>query len=294
MSGPQASGGPTRIAEPHRIAPLRRVVIRRWLLRLAPPVAVPAPGEPQLTEGPADSFWNESPRAGTLIANNIRPVMRTNTHARRACTRDGPPPQRTAQNLSQPMRPAPLYDVVGHRLRRIRLGTATGHAANTDAEHDPRALLTRGEWNRGGLPPHRMTLKEALGQASQTRVLCRVGKFFIVPQHDDAGPLPVGVEFLTLETDQRILAHPFDFLAQRGVPIEVVALEVDTNGHDSRLIVPGAGESSDIAPGQHRAALRLGHLVDVHGTASRVNRLRLSASRSMDGLDEMRAGFDLG
>ena len=61
------------------------------------------------------------------------------------------------------------------------LGTATGHAANPDAEHDSRAVFMRGEWNRAGFPPHRMTLG---------KMWCR-GGIFPSPIRALAGSRPV-------------------------------------------------------------------------------------------------------
>ena len=87
--------------------------------------------------------------------------------------RDGPSSQHTTQDLRQPTRPTPLRCPAGHRLRRVGLGATTGHAANPDTEQDARAVFMRGEWNRAGFTPHRMTLEEALRytRGSRFRVL---------------------------------------------------------------------------------------------------------------------------
>jgi hypothetical protein len=78
----------------------------------------------------------------------------------------------------------------------------------------------------------------------------------------------VSDDFVDLETDKGILSHPFDFLTQCGVAIEKLAVQVDMNGNDVRLVVPGARQASDIRPGEHCAALSLRHLLNYHGDAS--------------------------
>lgn len=83
-----------------------------------------------------------------------------------------------------------------------------------------------------------------------------------MPEYDDARPLPVSYEFVDLETDKGILSHPLEFLTQCGVAIEKLAVQVDMNGNDVRLVVPGARQASDIRPGEHCAALSLRYLLD--------------------------------
>jgi hypothetical protein len=118
------------------------------------------------------------------------------------------------------------------------------------------------ERNRGWLPPHGTPLKEALGYASRFLILRGVWKLLVMPDYDDARPLPVRHEFVDLETDKGILSHPLDFLTQCGVAIEILVIQVDMNRHDIRLVVSGAGQASDMIPGEHRAALSLRHLLD--------------------------------
>jgi hypothetical protein len=113
-----------------------------------------------------------------------------------------------------------------------------------------------------------MPQKEALGYSSRALILGSVWELFVMPEYDDARPLPVSYEFVDLETDKGILSHPFDFLTQCGVAIEKLAVQVDMNGNDVRLVVPGARQASDIRPRKHCAALSLRHLLDYHGNAS--------------------------
>ena len=54
----------------------------------------------------------------------------------------------------------------------------------------------------------------------------------------------------SIETDQRVLSHPLNFLAEHCVAIEIVGLEVDMNGNNVRLVVPSARQASDISPGE--------------------------------------------
>ena len=150
----------------------------------------------------------------------------------------------------------------------IRRSPPAGHAADPNAEHNRTALFMRGERNRGGLPPHGMPLKEALGDSSRVLILGSVWELLVMPEYDDARPLSVSDEFVDLETDKGILSHPLDFLTQCRVAIEKLAVQVDMNGNDVRLVVPGARQASDIRAGEHCPALSLRHLLDYHDNAS--------------------------
>jgi hypothetical protein len=113
-----------------------------------------------------------------------------------------------------------------------------------------------------------MPLKEALGYTSRGLILGSVWEFFVPPEHDDARPLAESHEFVNLDTDKGILSHPLDLLTQCGVAIEKLAVQVDANRNNVRLVVPGARQASDIRPGEHCAALSFGHLLDYHDNAS--------------------------
>jgi len=148
-------------------------------------------------------------------------------------------------------------------------GPPAGHAPDPDAEHNPSALFMRGKRNGGGLPPHRMALKEALRDRSRALMFGRRRELLVMSEYDHARPLPVSCELVELETHERILSHPFDFLTQRGVAVEKFAVQVDVNGNDVRLVVPGARQSSDVCRAEHRAALLLRHLLNYHPNALR-------------------------
>ncbi len=120
----------------------------------------------------------------------------------------------------------------------------------------------RGERNRGGLPPHGTPLKEAFGYASRTLMLRSRGELLVTPEYDDACPLLVSPEFVDLKTDKGILPHPLDLLTQCGKAIEELAVQLDMNGDDVRLVGPDARQSSDKPLPEHCAALTLRHLMD--------------------------------
>jgi len=109
-----------------------------------------------------------------------------------------------------------------------------------------------------------MPLKEALGYASRTLILRSVRELLVMPEYDDAYPLPVSREFVDLETDKWIQSHPLDLLAQRGEAIEKLAIQVKMKRNDVRLVAPRARQASDMPPGEHRTALLLRHLLDWH------------------------------
>ena len=65
----------------------------------------------------------------------------------------------------------------------------------------------RSEGNQGGLPPHGMLLKEALGYLSRTPIFRSVWELLVTPEYDDAFPLAVSHEFVDLDTDEGFLIH---------------------------------------------------------------------------------------
>jgi hypothetical protein len=113
-----------------------------------------------------------------------------------------------------------------------------------------------------------MPLEEALGDFPRALMMWRVWELLVLPEHDYARPLPVSGEFIHLDTDKGILAHPLDFHAERGVAIQALAVEVDMNGNDIRLVVLGARQPGDMRPGEQCAALWFRHFLDSHGQAS--------------------------
>lgn len=85
-----------------------------------------------------------------------------------------------------------------------------------------------------------------------------------MPEYDDARPLLVSDEFVYFETDKRILSHPLDFLTERRVAIEKLAVQVDVKGNDVGLVIQGARQASDIRPGQYCVTLSLRYLLNDH------------------------------
>jgi hypothetical protein len=123
--------------------------------------------------------------------------------------------------------------------------------------------------NRRGLPPHRMLLEEAFGHLASTLVLRRVRELLVVTKYDDCGPLPVRRELVALEAHQRIRSHPFDFAAKRGVPVQKLAVQVDPQRNNVRLVVPGTRQAEDVAPCQHPPAFPSRHLLYQHSNGLR-------------------------
>ena len=123
----------------------------------------------------------------------------------------------------------------------------------------------RVERNQGGLPPHGMLLKETLGHLSRTPILRSIWELLVLPEYDDTCPLAVSHAFVDLETDKGILLiHSISapvWRSRRGI-----RRPGRREREQLRLVVPGACQPSDMDPGQHRAALAFGHLVDYHRT----------------------------
>jgi hypothetical protein len=76
-----------------------------------------------------------------------------------------------------------------------------------------------GEWNRSGLPPHGMLLKETFAYFPRALISGDVWKLLVAPEHEDGCPLTVAGEFVNFEADEGILSHPFDLSTEGSVAI---------------------------------------------------------------------------
>ena len=121
------------------------------------------------------------------------------------------------------------------------------------------------ERNRSGLPPDRMLREKTLGHCPRLLILGSEWELLVMSKDDKARPFSMSSEVLDLETDKRVLSHPFDFLTQCGKAVEKITGQVDMNGNDVRLIVVGAGQPGETGLGKHCAALLLRHFLDDHG-----------------------------
>jgi hypothetical protein len=119
---------------------------------------------------------------------------------------------------------------------------------NPNPEHNPSALLLGAERHRSRLPPHRVSLKKPFGDRSSALMFGSVRELLVMAEDDEARPPAVGQELVDLETDKGILAHPVDFLAQSGIAIQKLAVQVDMYGNDVWLIIVSACETRHLCP----------------------------------------------
>jgi hypothetical protein len=112
-------------------------------------------------------------------------------------------------------------------------------------------------------------LKEAVGCRSCSLIPWCWWQLFVTPEDDYARPFSVTHHLVAFETDQRVFSHPLNFLAEGGVAIEKLAIEVHVDGHDVRLVVASARQPHDVGCREHGAALARRHLADYHRTVRR-------------------------
>jgi len=81
-----------------------------------------------------------------------------------------------------------------------------------------------------------------------------VRQLLIAPVDDDAFPgLPLAA-LLDHDRDERVGAHPLDFLAERREGIEMVCRKREIDGHDIRLIVFRTGHAPETVLRQESGA----------------------------------------
>src|SRR4029450_13082178 len=124
--------------------------------------------------------------------------------------------QQTTENGGQLSWPSPQRSVRPSWSRpQVVLGpTPPRYMVDANAKHDRHAWLVMGEGCCGWLPPHGVSLKQTLGYPARVFILRCVRKLLIMSGDDHAHPVAVGVELVDLDTDERILSHPFDFLSE--------------------------------------------------------------------------------
>ena len=158
------------------------------------------------------------------------------------------PPHHPTSNRSQAARPRRRRWAFSNSGARRR--APPRDLVHPDAKHDRHTLLVMNEGDGSWLPPHGVSLKEAFGRPARVFILRCVGKLLIVSADDDAHPVAVRCELVDLDTDERILSHPLDFLPERRVAVEKLPLQIDADGNDVRLIVEGTGQPGNILSGR--------------------------------------------
>ncbi len=64
-----------------------------------------------------------------------------------------------------------------------------------------------------------------------------VRKLLVVADDDDAHPLIVSGEFIRLDTDARVRAHPLNLLAERREGVKPFPVESEIEWHNIRLVI---------------------------------------------------------
>jgi hypothetical protein len=120
-----------------------------------------------------------------------------------------------------------------------------------------------------------MLLKEAFGHLAGALVARRVRELLVATKYDDGGPVPIRGELVALETNQRVRSHPFDFATERGVPIQELAVQIDPQRDNVRLVVPSTRQADYVVPCQHPPAFLRRHLLYQHYKIAHLNKVRV-------------------
>ena len=141
-----------------------------------------------------------------------------------------------------------------------------GHLVNVDAVEDWRirsAVMKGGNRSRR-FPPHRALLEHPVSPIPLPLVFGSVRQLFVVAEHDDALPLKATDDFIRLNTDARVRAHPLDLLATRRKSVKMPFVVSEIDGYNIRLIVVGTRDSAKAQSPQCINTLLIGHLVNEH------------------------------
>src|ERR1035437_2588930 len=122
---------------------------------------------------------------------------------------------------------------------------------------------------RGGdisrrFPPHRALLEYLVSQIPLELVFGSVRQLFVVAEDDDAQPLKGAGDFICLDTDARVRAHPLDLLAGRRESVKMPFVVSDIDGHNIRLVIAGTPEFGKCKSRQRIKTLLIVHLVNEH------------------------------
>src|SRR5208337_3210286 len=87
-------------------------------------------------------------------------------------------------------------------------------------------------------------------------------------EHDDTHPLIVIRPFIDLQANERIGAHPFDLLPERGDPVQMLSVVREIDRNNVGLSTACARQSAEIRPLEGGSTFVLGHFVNQHSRLS--------------------------
>jgi hypothetical protein len=146
-------------------------------------------------------------------------------------------------------------------------GFVTGDVVNVDAIEDgagKSGFASRLGGGVSGLPPHSAVFEGVLSGAANFPVFGFFGEFLETTENDNASPVIVGKDFVGFDADERIGAHPIDFLAEGGEAVETVAFVSEIDGNDVGLVGAGTAEAAHTDAAEEDARLLSGHILDQH------------------------------
>jgi len=94
------------------------------------------------------------------------------------------------------------------------------------------------------------------------RIFARIRNFHISSKDNDARPIVVTSNVVSLYADQRILPHPFNLPPQRGKAVQAVGVIGEIDGNNIRPVVTAASKSAVAEPHQHLATSLLRIVMD--------------------------------
>jgi hypothetical protein len=117
-----------------------------------------------------------------------------------------------------------------------------------------------------GQPPVRPLLKQVQRAAAGNVVRRRIPDFLEATEDQDRGPVRLVGHVVHLDAHSGIGAHPVDFLSDGGKPVQAIALavEVEKDRHDIRLLATATREPPKARPAEHLPTFRPRQLVDDH------------------------------
>src|SRR5690348_277811 len=132
------------------------------------------------------------------------------------------------------------------RLRNIRGGVHSTEFFNQDAIEERNGglrLATKLSDGIAALPPLRPFLKQGARVFPAFTVIGVIRDFHVAPERNNARPIIMCVNFIRLDADQRIFAHPLNFLSQRREAIQALAVVHEINRNDVRAVIRRTGQS---------------------------------------------------
>jgi hypothetical protein len=114
------------------------------------------------------------------------------------------------------------------------------------------------------LLPKRALLEQRANVCSSFGTFGSVRNFDVLAKDHDAFPIVVSADVVGFDTDERVLAHPFNLLSDSRKPVKSIRIETEIDRHDVGAIVATAGQPPESESNEQFSTFLRSHFGDDH------------------------------